>query len=164
MLQPMSTPGRVLFKINGIGPSWYRFPADPEAVSVARLFASGKLGDADPEFVSDVEVVASELMTNAINYAAEHGDPAPGVAPGIWLGVQPLDRFIHLYVRDPYPVPPLRRIASDLDESGRGLLIVELLSAAFWVESRAYDKTSHAIVTKPGELLGEDELARFRHV
>jgi hypothetical protein len=161
MLQPLCTPGRILFG-SAPGPLWLRLQPVPEAAQAARLFAIGKLGGEDEEFVSDVETVTSELVTNSIRYALEHGEPAPGVAPGIWLGLQPLQPFCRLYVRDPYPAPPIRRVAADTDTSGRGLLIVELLTAAYWVETRKYDKTSHAIVAKPGVLLPAAEIERLR--
>jgi hypothetical protein len=46
--------------------------------------------------------------------------------------------------------------------SGRGLFIVEALTAAFWVDPRAYDKTLHAIVVKPRAELTAAELDRLR--
>jgi anti-sigma regulatory factor (Ser/Thr protein kinase) len=131
-------------------PSWFRLSLDPEAASAARLFAIEKLAGEDAGFVADVELVTSELVTNALRYAAEHGEPARGTAPGIWLGVLAAARYCHVRVRDPYPVPPRRIAAGDTDEGGRGLLIVGLLSAAHWTDLRAHDKTVHAVVAKPG--------------
>lgn len=161
MLQPLCTNSRIVFGAMP-GLSWYRLPSIPESAQAARLFAAGKLDGEDAEFVSDVETVTSELVTNAIRFASKHGEPPKNVAPGIWLGVAAFKRYCHLYVRDPYPVPPVKRIAADTDTSGRGLLIVELLTAAFWVDGRRFDKTCHAVVTKPGMVLTEDELDGLR--
>jgi anti-sigma regulatory factor (Ser/Thr protein kinase) len=116
----------------------------------------------DADYVDDAEIVTSELVTNALKYAMEHGDPPNYVIPGIWLSVQALKRYVHLYVRDPYPVAPVKRMASETDTSGRGLFIVEALTAAYWVASRAHDKTMHAIIAKPGVVLTETELDKLR--
>jgi hypothetical protein len=106
--------------------------------------------------------VTSELITNSLNYARSHGAPPKHVVPDIWLGVQVLDRYVHVQVRDPYPVPPVRRAPADTDTCGRGLLIVESLTACSWVETRTYDKTSHGILTKPGATLSATELDALR--
>jgi hypothetical protein len=161
MLQPLCTNGRVVFHTT-YGAAWLRLPSIPESAQAARTFAAGKLDGEDAEFVSDVETVTSELVTNSIRFALKHGDPPRHVVPDIWLGVAARRRYCHLYVRDPYPVPPVKRIAADTDTSGRGLLIVELLTAAFWIEGRSFDKTCHAVVTKPGVVLTEDELDGLR--
>jgi anti-sigma regulatory factor (Ser/Thr protein kinase) len=162
MLQPCSTPSRVLLSTSGVGPSWFRLPDDDEAVKKARRFAAEQLTGAEPEFVDDVALCVSEVLGNAVRYAQEHGPPPKRVAPGIWLGVRPLKRYVHVLARDPYPVPPKRRTATDEDESGRGLFIVRTLAAAVWTELRRFDKTVHVIVCKPGEALTVDELDRIR--
>jgi anti-sigma regulatory factor (Ser/Thr protein kinase) len=133
-----------------------------DLVPAARQFTRQVLAGCDSGFIDDAEVVTSELVTNSMNFALSQGDPPKHVVPGIWLGVQPLKRYVHLYVRDPYPVAPVKRVAAETDTSGRGLFIVEALTAAYWVDSRAYDKTVHAILTKPGVVLTEDELDRLR--
>jgi hypothetical protein len=161
MLQPCSTPSHVLFSV-GVGPSWFRLPGDDEAVKKARRFAARLLAEADPEFVDDVTLCVSEVLGNAVRYAQQHGPPPEHVAPGIWLGVRPLKRYVHLLARDPYPVPPRRRTATEEDESGRGMFIVQTLAAAAWTELRKFDKTVHVIVTRPGTELTADELDRIR--
>src|SRR5689334_4650792 len=101
MLQPPSMPSRVLL---GTGPSWFRLPDHDEAVKNARRFAAERLAGADAEFVDDVALCVSEVLGNAVRYAQKHGPPPKSVAPGIWLGVRPLKRYVHLLARDPYPV------------------------------------------------------------
>jgi anti-sigma regulatory factor (Ser/Thr protein kinase) len=133
-----------------------------DLVPEARQFTRQVLAGCDSGFIDDAEVVTSELVTNSLKYAQAHGDPPKHVVPGIWLGVQPLKRYLHLHVRDPYPVAPVRRIAAETDTSGRGLFIVEALTVAYWVDPRTYDKTMHAVIAKPGVVLTEDELDRLR--
>jgi hypothetical protein len=133
-----------------------------ELVLQARRFTHRLLAGCDSGFIDDVEVVTSELVTNSMNFALTHRSPPRHVAPSIWLGVQPLKRYCHLYVRDPFPVLPARRTAAEDDTSGRGLLIVEMLTAAHWVDGRKFDKTSHAVIAKPGVVLTEAELDRLR--
>jgi anti-sigma regulatory factor (Ser/Thr protein kinase) len=159
---PMLTIGQMVFTRCPAGPSWLRMAPSTEFVPKARQFTRAVLSDCDAGYVDDVEVVASELVTNAIRYAQEHGDPPRCVVPGIWLGVQALKRHVHLYVRDPYPVRPVKRTAADTDTSGRGLFIVEALSAALWVDRRTHDKTVHAVIAKPDAVLTEAELDRIR--
>jgi len=56
------------------------------------------------------------------------------------------------YVRDPYPVPPVKRTARETDTP----------TAAFWVAPRTYDKNLHAIVVKPRVELTMAELDQLR--
>jgi hypothetical protein len=58
-------------------------------------------------------------------------------------------------------VLPVPNVAADTDFSGRGLLIVQMLTAALWVEPRAYDKTTYAVLTRPGVMLTPAELDRI---
>jgi hypothetical protein len=91
-----------------------------------------------------------------------HGPAPKNVAPGIWMGVVAAKRYCHLLVRDPYPVPPVLKRADEDDENGRGLFIVKALATAHWTEIRAYDKTAHAVIAKPGIELTVAELDRLR--
>jgi anti-sigma regulatory factor (Ser/Thr protein kinase) len=159
---PVLTTGRIVFTYRPTGASWFRMAPSPDLVLEARQFTRRVLSGCDSGYVDDVEVVTSELVTNAVRYAKAHGDPPRHVVPGIWLGVQALKRYVHLYVRDPYPVPPVKRTASHTDTSGRGLFIVEALTATYWTDRRTYDKTVHAIIAKPGIELTVVELDQLR--
>jgi anti-sigma regulatory factor (Ser/Thr protein kinase) len=159
---PVLTTGRIAYTYCPVGTSWFRMAPPPDVVAEARQFTRRVLSGCDSGYVDDAEVVTSELVTNAVQYARAHGDPPKHVVPGIWLGVQALKRYVHLYVRDPYPVPPVKRTAGETDTSGRGLFIVEALTAAFWVDPRTYDKTLHAIVVKPRVELTVAELDQLR--
>lgn len=159
------TPDRTTDRIAATCPArpfWLRMAPRPELVPEARQFTRRLLSGCDEDYIDDAEVVTSELVTNAIRYALMAGEPPKHVVPDIWLGVQTLKRYVHLYVRDPYPVPPVKRTAADTDTSGRGLFIVEALTASYWVDPRTYDKTVHAVIAKPGVLLTEADLDLLR--
>jgi anti-sigma regulatory factor (Ser/Thr protein kinase) len=103
-----------------------RSAGDLAAVSAARDFARSTLhrwglaarGD-------DVTVVLSELLSNGLR----HARPQPGGWPvrlgllEIWPGAAVL-----CAVADPSPAPPVLGQAGYLDESGRGLHVVDELS------------------------------------
>ena len=116
----------------------------------------------DKDFLGDIELISSELVTNAIRHEMRHGPAARNVAPGIWMGVVAAERYCHLLVRDPYPVPLVPRRAAEDDENGRGLFIVKTLATAHWTEMRTYDKTVHAVIARPGIELTVTELDRLR--
>jgi anti-sigma regulatory factor (Ser/Thr protein kinase) len=159
---PVLTTGRIAFTYCPVGICWFRMAPSPDLVPKARRFTRQVLAGCDSGYIDDAEVVASELVTNALNYAQLHSDPPKHVVPRICLGVQALRRYVHLYVRDRYPVPPVKRAAAETATSGRGLFIVEALTVAYWVEPRAYDKTMHAVIAKPGVVLTEAELDKLR--
>lgn len=159
---PALATGRFAFTWRGAGPVWFRMTASCDLVPEARRFTRTLLSGNDPDYVHDAEVVTSELVTNAVNYALDAGPPPGHVVPGIWLGVQALTRYVHLLVRDPYPATPVKNAADETDTSGRGLVIVEALTAACWVDPRTFDKTVHAVIAQPGVLLTQDELDGLR--
>lgn len=159
---PVCTTGRVVLAWCPTGASWFRMAPSPDLVPEARRFTRKVLAGCDENFIDDAEVVTSELVTNALNHALRTGDPPRHVVPGIWLGIRSLKRYVHLCVRDPYPVRPVKKVATEVDTSGRGLFIVEALTAAYWVDPRTYDKTMHAIIAKPGVVLTEYELDKLR--
>ena len=162
MLHPLHAPGRVVFTTTGIGPSWRRVAVATDAVSAARRFTAAQLDQCDPESVDAATLVTSELVTNAVQYALTHDAPPKKVEPGIWLGVLNGDRYIHLRVRDPFPQLPEARVAAETDLNGRGLAIVEMLAAVSWVDAGRYDKTVHAVITKPGVVLTKGEINSLR--
>ena len=162
MLHPLHAPGRVVFTTTGTGPSWLRVATAADAVSDARRFTAAQLARCDPDLVDAATLVTSELVTNAVQYALSHDAPPKKVAPGIWLGVLHCDRYVHLRVRDPFPQPPKPRVAAETDVNGRGLAIVEMLTAVSWVDPGRYDKTVHAVIAGPGVVLTKDEINSLR--
>ncbi|MBW1602921.1 serine/threonine-protein phosphatase [Streptomyces sp. JJ66] len=99
----------------------WRLAPEPRSVSRARDLACGQLADWHLDALVDTtELLVSELVTNALR----HGDGE------IRLRLL-LDRTLVCEVWDSGLVQPRRRRARDTDEGGRGLQLVDLLSAAW---------------------------------
>lgn len=73
----------------------------------------------------DLVLLVSELVTNAVRYAA----------PPVCVEISASDRDVVLAVRDGSPYPPQPREAGDDAEGGRGMLLVDLLAAEHGVRS-----------------------------
>ncbi|MBB1253918.1 serine/threonine-protein phosphatase [Streptomyces sp. OF3] len=97
----------------------WRLPAEPRSVARARELARAQLAEWDLGALTDTtELLVSELVTNALR----HG------AGTIRLRLL-FDHCLVCEVWDSGQVQPRRRRAQDTDEGGRGLQLVELLSA-----------------------------------
>lgn len=165
--------------------SWMQAQATPETTADARQHAKSALSAILPEmeparvrdYLDAVQTVVSEVVTNAVAAARDIGVPAEDVYPDpIRLGLDVGHRYVHAVCVDPdihgKPLPtdgdgpPLTAdgeidIAS-LAVGGRGLLIVEAIAAAWWVECDGDSKAVHVIVPAPGVTLTAGELARLR--
>jgi len=116
-------------------PGWPCYPriamrtpgTEPGAISAARKFTTLMLerwGAADRG--SDVAVVVSELLSNAVRHGlAPAGGPPPA---GIRLGLLHSGPTILCAVTDPSDAPPVPREPDWLDEGGRGLHVIASLS------------------------------------
>ncbi len=98
--------------------------AFPSAVPCARLHARELLWEWGMSGLSEqVELIVSELMTNAVNSAQAMGKVLP---VRLWLLS---DRArIMVMVWDANPQGPVRIRADETEERGRGLLLVDALS------------------------------------
>ena len=94
-------------------------PSSEKAPSRGRRFARELLADVDQALVADVELLVSELVTNAIL----HTDSNPRLAIDIRR-----DR-IRVEVYDGDPSPPVQRSPRVTDPGGRGLQFVRDLSS-----------------------------------
>src|ERR1017187_6769079 len=105
--------------------SFLELGALPSAVPCARLHTRQLLWEWQLTGLSDsAELVVSEIVTNAIQVTQANGGTAP---VRLWLLA---DRArVLLLVWDASPLPPARVSTSDDTENGRGLLLVETLSA-----------------------------------
>jgi anti-sigma regulatory factor (Ser/Thr protein kinase) len=82
--------------------------------------------------MDDVDLVVTEAFANAVKHADNAG-------AAVTVGVEVRGSALRLEVtdRDPRPCPPVRTAAPlDLDDGGRGLLIVESLAQRWGVLPR----------------------------
>ncbi|NUR01143.1 MAG: ATP-binding protein [Streptomyces sp.] len=99
--------------------------AAPESVREARRFTRGTLQRWDlAALCESIELVASELVTNALRYAVPVG--APG-AP-IRLSLVRWTSRVVCAVRDPSAVAPVAKDPDFVAETGRGLHLVDSFS------------------------------------
>ena len=98
----------------------------PTSVGAARRFVRDVLMSrrVPDQVVSTVELLTSEVVTNAIVHARS----------GTQLAVEVTDDSIRVAVRDNSRQPPVRRLRRVDAESGRGVLIVDELATAWGVE------------------------------
>jgi anti-sigma regulatory factor (Ser/Thr protein kinase) len=75
--------------------------------------------------VEDVDLVVSELVTNALLHTGAGADGANKIRLELDLNA----RRLTLRVVDSSPLPPMQEEAADTAESGRGLLLVDALAA-----------------------------------
>lgn len=111
-------------------------PPVPGSARAARRFARATLIawrlDA---LADDVDIVVSELITNALLHART--GPPPGDA-GIRLELEQRGRVLTCRVSDGSSLPPTKEEAPATAESGRGLLLVDAISAEWgWHQGAA---------------------------
>ncbi|MBV9026304.1 MAG: ATP-binding protein [Streptomycetaceae bacterium] len=113
-------------------PSHWMFPADPASVCRARRAVTEALPvGSSAQLTDDIGLLASELVTNALR----HGT-CPGEEQLVELTFWPVDGHYWLAVSDPGGGRPAVR-ASDPDAcGGRGLILVDAVSAAWAVVPR----------------------------
>ncbi|MFB7530923.1 SpoIIE family protein phosphatase [Streptomyces sp. NPDC056178] len=116
-------------------------PADPAVVATARSWATDQLHAWDLDELAFVtELVVSELVTNAIRYAA----------PPIQLRLIKNQTLI-CEVSDASSTAPHMRRARILDEGGRGLMLVAQLTASWGTRHTGTGKTIWAEQSLPEE-------------
>ncbi|WP_327289833.1 ATP-binding protein [Streptomyces sp. NBC_01198] len=116
-----------------IVPAVWRFPAHPASVGQARHAVAEALAYGPASRLgAELGLITSELVTNAVRYGTCAEDLVELV---LW----PADGHYWLAVSDPGAVRPAvdRRPPPDA-ESGRGLLLVDTLAAAWAVVPRAH--------------------------
>jgi anti-sigma regulatory factor (Ser/Thr protein kinase) len=120
----------------------FTLPSNPYSVQMARFYIRAALTYHDlVGFTEDVEMVASELVTNAIKHAG---------ASKFGLEVMRLagPGAVAVIVTDPSPQPPVKRDAPAGAEHGRGLNIVDSLSASWGWRPEDPGKAVYAILAK----------------
>ena len=99
-------------------------PADPTSPRAARALVRELLGSEEVAFVESVEVVVSELVTNAIT----HGQSSPRIEVALTR------HAVRVAVHDDSPTPPSHR-TPDVDRpGGRGLHLVDRIASRWGSE------------------------------
>jgi GAF domain-containing protein/anti-sigma regulatory factor (Ser/Thr protein kinase) len=123
-----------------------RLEAERDAVPRARRFVQQLLsGSAAAGLTDDVELVVTELVTNALIHAE----------PPLQVAVEVHGDVVRVEVADGSRLAPLRSVAAEDAMTGRGLSLVEALSAGWGVEPRGSGKVVWArltIDTEPGRV------------
>lgn len=102
----------------------------PSAAANARHHARQVLWDLGlKELIEPVELIVSEIVTNAIRASADLGTSEDGSIIRVWLAVE--EGSVLVLVWDASPSKPERQQLAPDAESGRGLLLVEALSTAW---------------------------------
>ena len=103
------------------------FPHEPESVPAARRFATSALRGVSPDTLEAVELMVSELATNCIR----HTDS------GFELTITRSEGDIRIEATDGAGGRPRMRSPKPTEPSGRGLKIIDMLSAEWGVDQRA---------------------------
>jgi hypothetical protein len=110
----------------GLLPAPYRFderlrPGPPAVVDARHMVADACRVWELPLVVRDAELVVTELVSNAIRHGV--GD--------VYLSVSRRRHFLHAAVHDANPALPRRREPDPDRESGRGLVILDAVTAGW---------------------------------
>jgi anti-sigma regulatory factor (Ser/Thr protein kinase) len=120
----------------------FTLPSTPYSVQIARFYVRAALKYHDlSDYTENATEITSELVTNAITHT---GTDAIGLA----LARLHDPEALAIVVTDTSPEPPVKCEASDAAESGRGLYLVEALSACWGWEPRDPGKAVYAILTR----------------
>jgi anti-sigma regulatory factor (Ser/Thr protein kinase) len=125
----------------------FALPGIPESVPVARrhvrdALCSHGLG----EYAEDAAIVTSELAANAVQHACEDGTRTIGVI----LTRAGTPAAVTVAVSDSCPHVPVRRDTPAGSEQGRGLQIVEALSAHWGWRCGGGRKVVFAVLAREG--------------
>ena len=104
----------------------FALPSISESVPIARLRVRAALGfHGLGEYADDAEIITSELVTNAVQHVCDNGTETIGVTlTHAWSPAA-----VTVAVSDSSPEGPVKRDTPTGSEQGRGLQIVEALSA-----------------------------------
>lgn len=120
--------------------------AGPEAPHDARLVVRDALDawGVPDGVVEDTVLAVSELVTNAVKHARS--------SSVLELEIGETREWLRFSVSDASRVPPLARLASDSDESGRGLAVLAALSDRWGIEQHGPGKRVWCEVDLPRRL------------
>ena len=123
----------------------FAVPGIPESVPVARLRVRAALGfHGLGEYADDAAIITSELVTNAVQHAAGNDTETIEVALArVWNS-----ETVTVAVSDCSPRGPIKRDTPAGSEQGRGLQIVEALSAHWGWHHQDGGKTIFAVLAR----------------
>jgi anti-sigma regulatory factor (Ser/Thr protein kinase) len=102
------------------------FPSIPESVRMARYYIRAALAFHElDQYADDAAIVTSELVTNAVQHVCDNG----GKTIGVTLVRAGSPAAVTVVVSDSSPEGPIKGNTVAGSERGRGLQIVEALSA-----------------------------------
>jgi anti-sigma regulatory factor (Ser/Thr protein kinase) len=108
-----------------------KFSADSAGLQGARRFARNVMDEWGlSACVEDAVIVIGELVANAAQHALE-SDSRDETRATAWLGLVRRQQAVICAVADPSPCAPTLQDPGDLSESGRGMQIIEALSASW---------------------------------
>jgi len=120
-------------------------PNIPESVRIARLHVRTALGfHRLADYVQDAEIITSELVTNAVQHV--RGDNAKTI--GVTLARATNPPTVTVIVSDSSSDGPVLRDTSAGSEQGRGLKIVEALSAHWGWRQEEGGKVVFAVLAR----------------
>lgn len=126
-LQPLWN-GLVPDPLSAVGASSCTLVPRGEAVGDARRFTRSRLRQWELEhLLESVEVVVSELVTNALRYGLPD-EPAEAARESVRLSLVRCSTRVVCAVRDPSRHGPVPKTPDWVAESGRGLHLVEFFS------------------------------------
>jgi anti-sigma regulatory factor (Ser/Thr protein kinase) len=130
----------------------FTLPGTPYSVQMARFYVRAALGYHDlGDYAVNVEMVTSELVTNAIQHVCRDGTGTVKVT--LLRARNP--EAVTVVVTDSSPEAPVTRQAPDDSEQGRGLRIVDELSDCWGWNPQNDGKAVYAVLTKQREHVTE---------
>jgi CheY-like chemotaxis protein len=112
---------RAMRAVDGLHVARAEFGSGTTSPAQARRFARGVLSDETEELVETVELLLTEMVTNAVVHA--------GSSTTVSVGL--LEDHVHVQVHDRVPAAVQARRPDEDAESGRGLLLVEALARSW---------------------------------
>ena len=123
----------------------FALPGIPESVPIARSRVRAALSFRGlGEYADDAAIITSELVTNAVQHVAGDGTETIGVT----LTAAGSPAAVTVAVSDSSPEGPIKRETPAGSEQGRGLQIVEALSAHWGWHHQDGGKAIFAVLTR----------------
>jgi anti-sigma regulatory factor (Ser/Thr protein kinase) len=123
----------------------FAVPGIPESVPIARSRVRAALGfHGLGQYADDAAIITSELVTNAVRHVAGNGTETIGVT----LTAAGSPAAVTVAVSDSSPEGPIKRDTPAVGERGRGLQIVEALSAHWGWRHKDGGKAIFAVLAR----------------